>query len=389
MTKLRIPDPTTVLERMMRAPLESPTPRQGRIGMIVLVGIVGFLAGAAGGLAAISFILPFPIVFDGAVLRRSRAQPRVTANLPALAPIAASVVDLFAVDGKADPPTLLPLASRTGRGVALTSDGWVVTVRSALPTRVAARPVVITSDRKIRGVDRIAFDPISDLAFVHVPTIAASVLPLRPRDGLPIGTALFVPTADGGLVPVTLRTLTARADTDAVRSSDRLVAAIALDANIDVPIGTPVVDAEGAMVGITMGGDLVLPVDAITSALPSLFANGAVTRNVLGVSFRETSEFGYDPQRVADGIVLSRDGRTPAVSSSSPLRNRLAEGDALLAIGDDPLTARRTLPELLQEYPLGASVPIRARHGDRDIVLSIMLATRSGETMIVAVPSAP
>lgn len=389
MTKPRFPDPTTILERVMRAPLEQPTPRQGRIGIIVLVGVVGFLAGVTGGLAAISFILPFPSVFDGAVLRRNRAVPRASTSLPALAPIAASVVDVFSVDGKADQPALLPLAARTGRGVALTSDGWVVTVRSALPTRPTARPVVVTSDRKIRGVDRIAFDPISDLAFIHVPSISASVLPLRPRDGLPIGTVLFAPTADGGIVPVTLRTLAARADVSAIRSSDWLGAAIALDAQIDVPVGTPVVDAEGAMVGITRGGVFVLPVDAITTALPSLFADGVVTRNVLGIAFRDTSEFGYDAQRVADGVVVSKDGRTPAVAVSSPLRGHLGEGDALLAIGDDPLTARRTLPELLQEYPLGATVPIRARRGDRDLTLSVKLGTRSGETLIVATPSTP
>ena len=188
-------------------------------------------------------------------------------------------------------------------------------------------------------------------------------------------------------VPVTLRALAARADASAIRSSDRLGAAIALDTRIDVPVGTPVVDADGAMVGMTLGGELVLPVDAMTSALPSLFADGAVTRNVLGISFRDTSEFGYDPQRVAEGVVLSRDGRTPAVAASSPLRNHLVEGDALLAIGDDPLTARRTLPELLQEYPLGATVPIRARHGDRDIALSITLGTRSGEALMVATPA--
>jgi len=373
---------------MMRAPMEPPA-RPGRVGLIVLVGIVGFLAGAAGGLAAISFILPFPTVFDGIVLRGNRVASRATALLPALAPIAASVVDLFMVDGQADPPALLPLAARTGRGVAITSDGWVVTVRSAFPVRAAARPVVVTSDRKIRGVDRIAFDPISDLAFIHVPTIAASVLPLRPRDGLPIGTALFVPTADGGLIPVALRTLAARSQAGIIRSSDRLVSAIALDTRIDVPTGTPVVDADGAMVGITLGGELVLPVDAITSALPPLFSGGVVTRNVLGVLFRDTSEFGYDPLHVGEGVALNHDGRTPAVAPSSALHDRLVEGDTLLAIGDDPLTARRTLPELLQEYPLGATIPIRARHGDREIVLTVPLSTRSGETLIVAAPATP
>lgn len=354
--------------------------------MILLIGVVGFFAGIVGGLAAVAFLLPTPSAIDGIVARRSRnAAPTVRA-LPSIAPIAASVVDFFIVDGRVDIPALLPLRSRTGRGMALTSDGWVVTVRASLPLRSTLRPVAVTADRTIRRIDRIAFDPISDLAFVHIPDLQSAVLPLRSRVGLPIGTPLFTPTPDGGLISLTLRTLVARDDPGTIRSSDRWASTIALHAPSDTPPGTAVVDADGAMVGVVVDDAHALPVDAVISALPSLFDGGAVQRNVLGVTYRDASEFGFSQRGSVDGVVITRDGRMLAITQKSPLTRKLQEGDELLAIGDDPLTARRLLPELLQEYPIGATVRIRARRAGQETTLEVPLGTTKGEVVVVANP---
>ncbi|MDO8599190.1 MAG: S1C family serine protease [bacterium] len=387
MAKSQSPDPTTVLERVMREPLEQPSRRSGRVGTIILVGIVGFLAGVAGGLVAMSLVLPVPFVFENVVLRRSRAAARTTSALPAIAPIATSVVDLFAVDGKSDLPALIPLERRTGRGVALTSDGWVVTVRAALPKQTGARPFVVTAARTIHAVDRIALDPISDLAFVHVPNLEASVLPLRPRDGLPIGTALFTPTTDGGLAVLTLQALTARLSVGDARSSEQWTSVLAVAPDADAPIGTPVVDGDGAMVGMIVGPGHAIAVDAITSALPSLFADGAVKRNALGVTYRDAADFAFGSTALTEGVTLARAGRTPALGPASPLKGKLVEGDVILAVGDDRLTGRRPLAELIQEYPLGATIEIRARHGERELVVPVTLATIAGEALLVAAPA--
>jgi S1-C subfamily serine protease len=384
MAKPHTPDPTTVLERVMKGPLEQPARKSGRVGMILLIGIVGFIAGVAGGLAAVAFLFPMPAVIDGIAFRRNRTIPRTAPSLPALAPVVASVVDLFVVDGKAELPALLPLSSRTGRGVTLTSDGWVVTVRAALPLRPVQRPVAVTADRTIRRIDRIAFDPISNLAFVHIPDLRVAVLPLRSRAGMPIGTSLFAPTPDGGMVPLTLRTLVARTGAETIRSSDRWASTIAVHTPSDAPPGTAVVDTDGAMVGILVDEAHALPVDAVTSALPSLFSAGEIRRNVFGVTYRDASEFGSTQRASADGVVLARDGRVPAIKPTSPLRNKLQEGDEVLAIGDDPLTSRRLLPELLQEYPPGSVVRLRARRAGKDLTIEVPLGTTKGEVVVVA-----
>jgi|GEM_PF-4984322 len=386
MSKSSQKDSIPALERVMQAPLDQPPRRNGRIGAIILIGIVGFLAGVAGGLVAMSLLLPMPSIFEGVTLRRSRAAVRTVNAFPALAPIATSVVDLFTVDGKAETPALLPLDRRTGRGVALTSDGWVVTVRAALPAPAGMRPLAVTADRTIRSVDRIAFDPISDLAFVHVLDLDASVLPFRQRNGMPIGTALFAPTADGGLASFALQAPAARHAAGATRSSEQWASTLIVAPGIDAPIGTPVIDGDGAMVGVVADAGRVIAVDAIASALPSLFADGAVKRNALGVTYRDASDFAFGAAAFKEGVTLARDGQTPAVRMTSPLRGVVAEGDVILAVGDDRLTVRRPLAELIQEYPLGAAVELRVRTGERERTVPATLATVVGASLIVAVP---
>lgn len=372
-----------------------PAPPQ-RIGTILLIGGVGFLAGVAGGLAAVVFAIPVPVITIDSVFRRATPVVRGGAVLPALAPISASVVDVFLVDAGDDLPTLLPLEQRTGRGVALTSDGWMVTVRAALDGASGVRlgkryPVVVGRDRRIRSVDRIAFDPVSELAFLHAADLDASVLPLRDRNALTIGMPLFAPTADGGLEFLTLET-TAAADAPAIRSSDTWSSFLALSPDhTDVPVGTPIVDSAGAVVGIRRDAARAIPVELITSALPSLFARNAVDRNILAVTYRDASAFAYGDSGRTDGIMLERGSGGAAIGTKSPLRGLLAEGDAILAVGDDSLTARRSLPEVLQEYPIGATVRLRVqrRGAAEPTMITVPLATTRGISLLVPVSGRP
>ena len=368
--------------------------RTNRIGMMLLTGGIGFLAGIVGGLAAVVFAIPDPPITFERVLRRITPTAREESALPALAPLHAATVDIFLVDVSGGLPTLLPLDERTGRGVALTNDGWVATVREALggSTRLGSRhPVVVGRDRRIRVVDRIAFDPMSRLAFLHVDALDASVLPLRNRSTLDIGTALFAPKADGGLAFLTLETATASAATDTVHSSDTWSSVLTLTfapTELEFPVGTPVVDRTGAVVGIRTDELHALPVELITSALPSLFARGAIERNVLGVTYHDASALAHAGAERVDGIILARPTGGSAVDIRSPLHAKLAEGDVILAVGDDSLTAQRFLPELLQEYPLGATVRIRARRKDQPtpMVITVPLRTARGATLLVPAP---
>lgn len=362
-----------------------------RIGVILLAASVGAMTGFIGGIAA-EAILPSgaqPPV-DG-ILRRI-ITPRRDPALPSLTTLAEATVDLFVVPGRAPLPASLPIAQRTGRGVALTSDGWVVTVRAAVPSEVlhgGGTQWIAASgaDRRLRSVDRIAVDPISDLIFVRVHDSDATVIPFRATRELDIGTELVVPSVDGGATRTSLRS--ASAPSSDLRTSDVWTLALRLSSAVDAPPGTPVVDRNGALVGVLSDATSVIPADAITSATASLFARGVVERNILGLTYHDLADEVRNDRGPASGLMLAAGDWAPAIAPSSPLVRELRAGDVITAIGDDTLTVRRTLPELLQEYPLGAEVQIRVLRNGKTGNVSARLATARGGVYVSGLSETP
>lgn len=360
-----------------------------RIGVMAMVSVLGFFAGTIGGLVCVALLMRMvsPVVWmqSGTWMVR-RTAPTV---LPALAPLIASTVDVFVLDGAEELPALLPLDRRTGRGVALTTDGWIVTTRTALPMERRAQPVVVTSDRRMIAADRIAYDPVSDLVFLHVTGARMSVLPLR-EDDLEAGVLVVMPSEDGGIVPATIRTPVAHLAPGLVHSSDRFATMLAINDGAQATPGTPLMDGAGVLVGVAVDATRAIPVAAITSALPSLFREGTVTRNTLGVRYRDTSEFGYPATRErGEGVVLTADGALPAVEPKGPAQGILRPADVILAVQDDVLTNRRPFPELLQEYPMGSRVLLRVLRDADERIVPITLAVTRGTTLMVARAGVP
>ncbi|MFH1430718.1 MAG: S1C family serine protease [Candidatus Uhrbacteria bacterium] len=361
---------------------------QNRVGWILLTGAIGFVAGIAGGLIGMATLFPASLSTSSGIVRSGVMTRSSVEEFPSLAQVSAAVVDQFTVSKYAPTPTLIPLAQRSGRGIALTSDGWVMTVRSALDERGDQLPVVVSRDRRIHAVSRIALDPVSDLVFLAVPTLQVPVFPLRDQVGLHVGERLYAPTSDGGVVAVTLRSRRTRMGDETFRSSDRWDSLLAIDAATKLDPGTPVVDEDGALVGVVMDGTYVYPVELITSALPSLFKDGVVLRNTLGVTYRDLSEYAIAPDGVDSGALLAAPSGKRVFTSVSPFVGLVRAGETILAIGDDPLTAR-SLSALLQEYPLGAVVEVTVLGVDGvERTASVPLVKEGGDVLTV-LPGSP
>lgn len=340
--------------------------------MLLLVGAIGLLAGITGGMLAIGLLPTFPL--ESIIVRRSvrsAAGQRVAIPFPQPTAISAAVVDCFVLPPNASFPDVLARSERSGRGVALTSDGWVVTTRSAVrETRRLASLAVVSSDGVLHPVDRLAEDPASDLVFLHIDDRTAAVLPLAEDGELPTGTLLATPTVDGGLSAAAVRAYARDPRRPAVRSTDQWETSLAFDAASEIPPGSPLVGADGSLVGVAVDGSHAIPVSAIVSALPSLFSDGAVTRNAMRGTVRSDEALAVREEATrVNGveIIAQKSGR--AFPDGSALGSILLPGDRLLAVGTDPVTSRRPLPDLLQEYPAGATVAFRIRRGsaERDV----------------------
>ncbi len=272
--------------------------------------------------------------------------------------VSGSVVPLFVSDRAMDRAD-----SAVASGVALTSDGWVLTSGSVEVSR--GRAFIKNTSY---AVDRVVRDPATGSAFIH---IAA--------DGLPVatfgsGTSLS-PGSDVYLVPVSdhlvRRTLVAVDPGEAYDHSwDVSQKRLVLDAAANVPPGTPVFDAAGKLVGIMADAVRAVPIDTILPALSSLLKDGSIHRIVLGVSGTDLSRAApASGSSARAGLKVSavRPGSVAAIAG-------VRAGDIILEV-DGEAVGRRTLDELILGFAPGARVPVSVERPDGSVADLEMILT--------------
>ncbi len=182
-----------------------------------------------------------------------------------------------------------------------------------------------------------------------------------------IGLSLWLATRDEGLKPteVILNNYFApKSRGELYLSSERIYRWGLLKDDFDRAFfGSPVLTAKGEVAGILFGQSSFLPADLVDSALKSVVKSNEIRRAYLGVHFTEIGERGVE---LTDDSFRS----APALEKKSPLIGLgLKVGDILLAVGDESITTRRSLPDLLADYPPGAKVEVRySREGEEKTV---------------------
>jgi S1-C subfamily serine protease len=242
-----------------------------------------------------------------------------------------------------------------GSGVVLSPDGYVLTNAHVVGGRDRG-PIVIrlSGARVVRG-DVVGSDERTDLAVVRADASGLAALPLSERRlrvgevvvaiGNPLG---FERTVTAGVVSALYRALGTRRG----EALDGLL-------QTDVPInpgnsGGPLLDAEGAVVGITTamlpwarGIGFAVPGHTASWVASVLIHHGEVRRPFLGIACRGED---LEPELALD-VGHSRGVRVSEVVNGSPAEAAgLRAGDLLVAAGGQPL---QTLDDLVRAMVLG------------------------------------
>jgi S1-C subfamily serine protease len=375
-------DTAKAIQQFMRQPFRDPQSTSDRIGWLLIGVIVGALAGFVGGIVGAALIPPVAVV-DDALVRYVATVSTSSSTVADVSSVVEATVDVFADGAGADPSTLA-LDQRSGRGVFLTSDGWLVTTTGVLGDDEAdLSPMIVTYDRTVHAVDRIARDPVTSLVFMHVSNVNSAVVPFREADTLRIGESVGSPSVDHGIASTALQSNVGRLAVSAPESSEVIRARVTLRDAIDVPLGSPLVDGGGSMVGLLVSPRFAYDMTAVLGALPSLFSDGTIARNALGIRYRDLSQFGRASSSSPSGVIVSGDARNPAIRTGSAADGVFDDGDVILAIDDVQLSELQSLPEQLQEYPLGATVPFRVRRGDQELLREVAVDVLRGGARIL------
>ncbi len=361
--------------------MPSSVPVERRVWLVAILLAVVFGAGA-GLLGFVAIVMPS--------LRRLEARIDQVANKDdSPTPPATPPIEIIPVEPTADGRLGLPAALRVGRAtptvpvfrldprassaripaservavaVAVTNDGWLVTLDSAFASLPRLAEVGIGWKGKVLVPTKGIRDRATGLLFLKVEARDFPAAALVSPADVDLGQAVWGERASNQYVPTVLTGLGSMATSSASFSSDQWNRRFLLD-DVKFPVATPVWEARGQLVGLTLptsDGATVLPAQAIRSALASVLSGGDIRRPTLGVRYLElgdtfTRQTGTAPTK---GALLVGARSVAAVNAQGPAATALREGDIIERIDQDVLDGSWTLAERVLEYRPGTAVTI-------------------------------
>ncbi len=254
-------------------------------------------------------------------------------------------------------------------------DGWIVTTDRIIDAGEKNLVVVLANKQIFPIIDRVV-DKATGAVFLKIEAQDLKVVKFGERDTAVPGERLLVlanALANGGLKTVVtnlekLNYQPISAPEDLLQSSESFAKKILISDSVSSEYyGSPVINTRGEMVGLIYGdkqGDTVLSVNYFSPIVKTLLSVGEIVRPVLGVNYLDLSSVLGISEQISEGrsqgAVLYGDKDTVAavLADSAAQAAGLKAGDIITAVNDEPVNAKHSLTELIQEYKVGDAVKL-------------------------------
>ena len=261
--------------------------------------------------------------------------------------------------------------SGSGSGFLITPDGFLLTNHHVV--RGSSRMRVRLNDGREVGGRVVGADPWTDVAVVQAEASGLPHAELGESAGLRVGQLVvaigspfgFDSTVTAGVISAlgrTLRSITGHLVDNVIQTDAALNPGNS---------GGPLLDSQGRVIGMNtaiihsaQGICFAIPINMVKRIFPQLMQHGRIVRGYLGLHGRDVpiaraiARFlGLTQESGVEVIHLEPDG--PAAQSG------MAEGDLILSIADQPITALDALQKRLSEIPVGIPAEIELLRNNR------------------------
>lgn len=391
--------------------------RERITGAVVLLVSLSFVLGFAGGISALyivpryipSLALPTTIV-PIAPSTTERYEPQTSNEERVIAVVNQSLPSVVSVIATKDLPVIERFLSPFGgffvegdttrqqvsAGTGFVAGTNLVVTNKHVVADTDADYTVVTTTGKRLSAEVIARDPIEDLAILKVKNLNLPLLPLGNSDGLVIGqTVLTIGNVLGefensvslGVVSGLSRTITASSrngiDPEVLREVIQTDAAINFGNS-----GGPLLNLSGEVIGVNVARaaqadnvGFAVPINRIKQALAQAEETGSVAYPFLGVRYTIiTPDFQQENNLPVDyGALVERSaqsGQTAVVPGSAADRAGVVEGDILLEISNERITASNPLADIIGKYKVGDIIFIKLLRGGDEQTVQATLGER-------------
>jgi serine protease Do len=304
--------------------------------------------------------------------------------------VTSSVVDIISISQNKQLGKLIP-ESKSGTGVIVTSDGLVVTYRTAIFEKDATYKILASDgsayDAELRGVDEF-----TNLAFLKVNASNLSAIPIADSNDFRPGKKLIaIGNSDGnyqnrfagGLLSNTNKTFNIAGKT--VSSSEKLEGVFETDfADREEYVGGPVINYNGELGGIT-GSVMVdnqerffqIPSNVVKKSMDLAIINQLEKRPILGIYYIPittkylvaNNQFGQEK----GAIIFSSSGKQglAIISGSAAEKAGLMINDIITAVNDQEINLDNPLSNLLNQYKKGDEIELLVKRNGNDLKVKI------------------
>jgi S1-C subfamily serine protease len=271
-----------------------------------------------------------------------------------------------------------------GQGVALTSDGWMVTPASVI-AGLKLSEITVWHDGVSATVQRGVLDKLSQTVFLKTNLNGlTSAAFARVQDVRP-GAVMWM-ESDAEIFELhSVTNVAGRSSSLDASSSEFAARRIRFDGPAKVIAGTPVWDPNGSLVGLLEitadGQSAAIPVTSIAASFNNLLMTGEISHAVLGVRTMDLALARIDGDRA--GLPLAgayirdekKTGKLGIVKDSPAAKAKLKTGDVIVRVDRDILDGTADLGEVLSEYKPGSTVTLRVLRGTQDLDIPVVLGS--------------
>lgn len=246
----------------------------------------------------------------------------------------------------------------------LSGSGWLLTISGAWPVD-AKTLVTVPAVGSAQAATSTLVDPATPFVFIKTTELTNQPITFAPADSRRIGNQVWVVT-NQAVFPRQLGSLVE----PRWAPSDRREAYLNLDAPVNAPIGSAVVDEQGRFVGLLGSENRVWLTDAIEPIIRDIIQSAAVHRTGIGLRTMNLTTATVMGEPKAAGLQIGAGAGQDAVTSKSPAEKAgLKDGDIIISIDDVTNPADFFL--LVNKYRSGDTMKIIYQRNDKEKTTSV------------------
>ena len=254
-----------------------------------------------------------------------------------------------------------------GQALALTSDGWLVTVFSfGDSTNDFSQYSVVTNENKVYQIDRLVKDKFSKFIFFHIPISDLPVTRFAAAGSVRSGELLIAADWRGsGWTSTVIDPNYYSGANFSDLPKDRILLKDKLPQEFSA---VALFNLAGETAALIDNEGKIQPISHFSAAINSLFRLKIIRRPSLGVYYLSADDLAASTKKISAsfpelstgrGAVIYKDEKNGAVIKNSPAALAgLKEGDVILSVDGTELGHGKILGDLLQTFSIGEKIMI-------------------------------